>query len=78
VILAIKFSKQNMQRLVYLICWDQWYPEAARITSLMGAEILFYPTAIGWATSQMKQPILNNTTHGKRYNEVMQLPMPCM
>ncbi len=35
-----------------LICWDQWYPEAARITSLKGAEILFYPTAIGWATSQ--------------------------
>jgi N-carbamoylputrescine amidase len=31
-----------------LICWDQWYPEAARITSLMGADILFYPTAIGW------------------------------
>ncbi len=31
-----------------LICWDQWFPEAARITSLMGAEILFYPTAIGW------------------------------
>ncbi|MBL7137444.1 MAG: carbon-nitrogen hydrolase [Bacteroidales bacterium] len=35
-----------------LICWDQWYPEAARITSLKGAEILFYPTAIGWAVSQ--------------------------
>jgi N-carbamoylputrescine amidase len=35
-----------------LICWDQWYPEASRITALMGAEILFYPTAIGWATSQ--------------------------
>jgi N-carbamoylputrescine amidase len=35
-----------------LICWDQWYPEAARITSLMGAQILFYPTAIGWADSQ--------------------------
>ncbi len=31
-----------------LICWDQWYPEAARITALMGADILFYPTAIGW------------------------------
>ena len=31
-----------------LVCWDQWYPEAARITSLMGAETLFYPTAIGW------------------------------
>lgn len=35
-----------------LICWDQWYPEAARITSLMGAEILFYPTAIGWHAHQ--------------------------
>jgi N-carbamoylputrescine amidase len=31
-----------------LICWDQWYPEAARITALKGAEVLFYPTAIGW------------------------------
>jgi N-carbamoylputrescine amidase len=31
-----------------LICWDQWYPEAARLTALSGAEILFYPTAIGW------------------------------
>lgn len=31
-----------------LICWDQWYPEAARITSLLGAEVLFFPTAIGW------------------------------
>jgi N-carbamoylputrescine amidase len=30
------------------VCWDQWYPEAARITSLLGAEIIFYPTAIGW------------------------------
>lgn len=35
-----------------LICWDQWYPEASRITALMGAEIIFYPTAIGWAGSQ--------------------------
>src|SRR5574344_1612201 len=39
-------------RIGVLICWDQWYPEAARITSLMGAEILFYPTAIGWDTTQ--------------------------
>ncbi|GBL43052.1 N-carbamoylputrescine amidase [Verrucomicrobiota bacterium] len=31
-----------------LICWDQWYPEAARLTALGGAQILFYPTAIGW------------------------------
>ena len=35
-------------KLGVLICWDQWYPEAARITSLLGAQILFYPTAIGW------------------------------
>ena len=31
-----------------LVCWDQWFPEAARLTALHGAEILFYPTAIGW------------------------------
>jgi N-carbamoylputrescine amidase len=31
-----------------LVCWDQWYPEAARLTTLKGAEVLFYPTAIGW------------------------------
>jgi N-carbamoylputrescine amidase len=38
-----------------LICWDQWYPEAARITSLMGAQVLFYPTAIGWHPSEQKE-----------------------
>jgi N-carbamoylputrescine amidase len=35
-------------RLGVLICWDQWYPEGARLTAMQGAEILFYPTAIGW------------------------------
>ena len=35
-----------------LICWDQWFPEAARITSLLGAQVLFYPTAIGWHPSE--------------------------
>lgn len=35
-------------RIGVLICWDQWYPEAARLTALQGADILFYPTAIGW------------------------------
>jgi N-carbamoylputrescine amidase len=38
-----------------LICWDQWYPEAARITAMQGAEILFYPTAIGWHPSEKKK-----------------------
>jgi N-carbamoylputrescine amidase len=35
-----------------LICWDQWYPEAARLTAMQGAEIIFYPTAIGWHPSE--------------------------
>lgn len=37
------------------ICWDQWYPEAARLTALNGAEIIFYPTAIGWHPSEKKE-----------------------
>lgn len=50
--LGYKVFKTKFATIGVLICWDQWYPEAARITSLMGAQILFYPTAIGWATSQ--------------------------
>ena len=50
--LGYKVFKTRFATIGVLICWDQWYPEGARITSLMGAEILFYPTAIGWATSQ--------------------------
>lgn len=38
-----------------LICWDQWYPEGARITALLGADILFYPTAIGWHPAEKAQ-----------------------
>jgi N-carbamoylputrescine amidase len=37
------------------VCWDQWYPEAARLTALRGAEIIFYPTAIGWHQSEKKE-----------------------
>lgn len=50
--LGYKVFKTKFATVGVLICWDQWYPEAARITALMGAEILFYPTAIGWAVSQ--------------------------
>lgn len=50
--LGYKVFQTKFAKIGVLICWDQWYPEAARITALMGAEILFYPTAIGWATSQ--------------------------
>ena len=42
-------------RIGVLICWDQWYPEAARLAALGGAEILFYPTAIGWLKSEKKK-----------------------
>jgi N-carbamoylputrescine amidase len=50
--LGYKVFKTKFARIGVLICWDQWYPEAARLTALMGAELLFYPTAIGWSTSQ--------------------------
>jgi len=42
-------------RLGVLVCWDQWYPEGARLSSLQGANILFYPTAIGWHPSEKEQ-----------------------
>lgn len=47
-----KVFETRYARIGALICWDQWYPEAARITTLLGAQILFYPTAIGWALAQ--------------------------
>jgi N-carbamoylputrescine amidase len=40
-----------------LVCWDQWYPEAARLTALAGAQILFYPTAIGWAHDEKSDKV---------------------
>ena len=42
-------------RLGVLVCWDQWYPEAARLTAMQGANILFYPTAIGWHPAEKEQ-----------------------
>ncbi|KAF2516259.1 carbon-nitrogen hydrolase [Flavobacterium salilacus subsp. salilacus] len=50
--MGYKVFQTKYAKIGVLICWDQWYPEASRITALMGAEIMFYPTAIGWATSQ--------------------------
>ncbi|AOS83200.1 acyltransferase [Chlorobaculum limnaeum] len=50
--LGYKIFKTRFGTIGVLICWDQWYPEAARLTALRGADILFYPTAIGWATSE--------------------------
>jgi N-carbamoylputrescine amidase len=49
-------------RIGVLICWDQWFPEAARLTALQGAEILLYPTAIGWHPKEKKR--LGAVQHG--------------
>ena len=50
--LGFKAFTTMYAKIGVLICWDQWYPEAARITALLGAEILFFPTAIGWHPSE--------------------------
>lgn len=42
-------------RIGVLVCWDQWYPEAARLTAMSGAQILFYPTAIGWLPAEKEE-----------------------
>ena len=46
--LGFRAWKTKYAKIGVLVCWDQWYPEGARLTALQGAEILFYPTAIGW------------------------------
>jgi len=53
--LGHKVFKTRFGAIGVLICWDQWYPEAARITALMGADFLVYPTAIGWALHQSEE-----------------------
>ncbi|HAJ81596.1 MAG: acyltransferase [Zunongwangia sp.] len=50
--LGFKTITTKVGQIGTLICWDQWYPEAARLTALQGAEVLFYPTAIGWHPSE--------------------------
>ena len=53
--LGFKAWPTKYGKIGVLICWDQWYPEAARLTAMQGAEILFYPTAIGWHPSEKKK-----------------------
>jgi N-carbamoylputrescine amidase len=52
---GFKVWKTRYGTIGVLICWDQWYPEAARITALLGADILLYPTAIGWHPAEKKE-----------------------
>jgi N-carbamoylputrescine amidase len=53
-------------RIGVLICWDQWFPEAARLTALQGADVLFYPTAIGWHPAEKEQ-------HGNAQHQAWEL-----
>src|SRR6202022_3077424 len=53
--LGFKAWKTGRGNIGVCVCWDQWYPEAARLTALQGAEIIFYPTAIGWHPKEKKE-----------------------
>jgi N-carbamoylputrescine amidase len=55
--LGYKVFRTRYADVGVLICWDQWYPEAARLTALKGAEIIFYPTAIGWAAGEGSEEV---------------------
>ena len=50
--LGFQAHQTKFAKIGSLVCWDQWYPEAARLTAMRGAEILFYPTAIGWLAGE--------------------------
>ena len=62
--LGFKTIPTKKGKIGTLICWDQWYPEAARLTALQGAEVLFYPTAIGWHPQEKEQYGENNMVLG--------------
>jgi N-carbamoylputrescine amidase len=53
--LGFKAFDTRFGRVGTLVCWDQWYPEGARLTALQGAEVLFYPTAIGWHPAEKQE-----------------------
>ena len=53
--LGFKSVKTKFGKIGPLICWDQWFPEAARLTALKGAQIIFYPTAIGWHPKEKRK-----------------------
>jgi N-carbamoylputrescine amidase len=64
--LGFRVFNTRRGRVGTLVCWDQWYPEAARLTALQGAEVLFYPTAIGWHPREKAQ-------HGEAQQEAWEL-----
>jgi N-carbamoylputrescine amidase len=60
--LGFRAWQTRYAKIGVLICWDQWYPEGARLTAMQGAEILFYPTAIGWHPAEKQE-------HGERQHD---------
>lgn len=60
--LGFRAWQTRYAKIGVLVCWDQWYPEAARLTAMKGAEILFYPTAIGWHPAEKAE-------HGKTQHQ---------
>ncbi|MFT5141675.1 MAG: N-carbamoylputrescine amidase [Rhodothermales bacterium] len=64
--LGFQSFETQFGRIGVLICWDQWYPEAARLTALQGADILFYPTAIGWHPAEQD-------SHGRQQHEAWEV-----
>jgi len=59
--LGFQAHDTNFGKVGALVCWDQWFPEAARLTALAGAQILFYPTAIGWLPDEKEE--INQAQH---------------
>jgi N-carbamoylputrescine amidase len=66
--LGFRAFDTEYEKIGVLICWDQWFPEGARLTAIQGAQILFYPTAIGWHPSE-------KTEYGKAQHESWELMM---
>lgn len=65
----------SIGKLGVLVCWDQWYPEAARMMALKGADILIYPTAIGWKVLTLMKKNKDNLMHGRQFKNLMLLQM---
>jgi N-carbamoylputrescine amidase len=53
--LGFRVFETRFARIGVLVCWDQWFPEGARLTAMQGAEVLFYPTAIGWHPAEKEE-----------------------
>ncbi len=73
--LGFKAFDTSYGRVGTLVCWDQWYPEGARLTALQGANILFYPTAIGGIRTRRPNTVGRSTTHGAPFSAPTLLPM---